>query len=329
MFLISRNTTLESANKIKIFIADEINSKGTDNLKRAGFNVIIKYGLDNDSLLNFIAQKSNYTSNHTPPSVLIIRTIRKLDKAIIKKLDGHTNVRLLGTASSGYDNIDVAFARSIGMEVLSSPEGSYISAAEHTFALIHNIAKNIENADMDMKEGIFDFKRYSNFELNGKSIGIIGVGRVGSYVAKIARSFNMQILGNDIKSSLKNKYKWIKFVSLKSLLKSSDIITIHTPLDNTTRHLLNSENLSLIKQGAILINCSRGGTIEEKALLKLLKQNKIYAGIDVFEKEPDFNIAFSGLSNVVLTPHLAGKTKESKEKMSYQLSERIIRYFKK
>jgi len=318
---------MKSATKIKIFIADEIHSSGIDNLKRSGFDVITKSGLDNNSLLKFISQSSPITQDKTSPSVLIIRTIRKLDKSLIKKLYELTNIRILCTASSGYDNIDVDYARNLGMKVLSSPEGSYISAAEHTFALILDIAKNIENAGKDMKSGIFDFKRYNNFELNGKTIGIIGVGRVGSTVAKIARSFNIKILGNDIKKSLTNKYKWIKFVSLNKLLSSSDIVTIHTPLDNTTRHLLNSGNLKFLKKGAILINCSRGGTIEESALLRLLKQNKIYAGIDVFEKEPEFNKEFSKLNNVVLTPHLAGKTRESKEKMSLQLSERIIMYF--
>lgn len=315
--------------KIKIFAADEIHPKGIDNLKKAGFNVITKYGLDNNSLLKLISKESPSTKNYTPKSVLIVRTIRKLNKEFIKKLNEFTNVRILCTASSGFDNIDVDYAHSLGMKILSSPEGSYISAAEHTFGLILDIAKNIEYADKDMKKGIFDFKRYNNFELNGKTIGIIGVGRVGSTVAKIARSFNMEILGNDIKKSLVNKYKWIKFVSLKSLLIAADIVTIHTPLDKTTRHLLNSKNIINLKKGVILINCSRGGTIEETSLLKLLKQNKIYAGIDVFEKEPDFNKQFIGLKNVVLTPHLAGKTRESKENMSFQLSERIVKYFEK
>ena len=315
-----------SSNSVNIFIADEIHPSGINHLKKAGFNVIQKTGLSNNELLKFII-KTSPKEPHTK-SVLIIRTIRKLDKSIIKSLNELTNVRVLCTASSGFDNINVDYAHSLGMKVLSSPEGSYISAAEHTFALILDIAKNIECADSDMKKGIFDFKRYSNFELYGKTIGIIGVGRVGSHVAKIARAFNMNILGNDIKKTLQNKYKWIKFVSLNNLLKSSDLITIHTPLDKSTRHLLNSENLINVKQGAILINCSRGGTIEESGLLRLLKQNKIYAGIDVFENEPDFNKQFTGLKNVVLTPHLAGKTKESKEKMSYQLAERIVKYFK-
>jgi phosphoglycerate dehydrogenase-like enzyme len=180
-----------------------------------------------------------------------------------------------------------------------------------------------------MKKGEFA-AHFKNFELLGKTIGIVGVGRVGSYVARIARSFNMNILGNDIKSSVVKKYKWIKFLSLNKLLRTSDIISIHTPLDKTTVNLLNRNNLQLLKKNAILINCARGGIVSENDLLDFLKKKRFYyAGIDVYVNEPKVNPKFRTLQNVVLTPHLAGKTVESKQRISVQLAEKIVSYFSK
>ena len=161
-----------------------------------------------------------------------------------------------------------------------------------------------------------------------KTVGIIGVGKVGSHAAKLCKSFGAKIIGNDIKKSLKYKYNWIIFKELTELLKVSDIVSIHTPLDRTTRNLLNKNRLRIMKKNAVLINCARGGIVDENELIRLLKSNKIYyAGIDVFENEPDINKNFKRTKNVILTPHLAGKTVESKERISVQLAERIISHY--
>ncbi len=180
-----------------------------------------------------------------------------------------------------------------------------------------------------MKRGIFDNISRINTELYCRTIGIIGVGRIGSLVAKYSRAFGMKVIGNDINPKLKNKYKWIKFVSLNQLLKASDVITIHTPLDDSTYHLINKSNIHQMKSDSIFINCSRGGTVDEMALIKLLQKKKLrYAGLDVFENEPGFNKQFRKLDNVILSPHTAGKTVESKKRMSILAAENIIRQYK-
>ena len=191
--------------------------------------------------------------------------------------------------------------------------------------MLLSFMKKIPQKSSEMKKGVFN-SNYSNSEIFGKTIGIIGVGRIGSRVAKIARAFGMNVLGNDIKSSLQNKYPWIKFVQLNKLLASSDFVTVHTPLDKTTYHLLSGNNLKLLKPESILVNCARGGIVDESALIEILKSKKIAgACLDVFENEPDFNKKLAKLDNVLLTPHLAGKTAESKRRMAVLTASNIIR----
>lgn len=312
---------------IKIFIADLIHPSGITLLEENGFDVIKAYSLSNKKLIKFISFFKNPASD-TKNSVLILRTIRKLSKSDISSISRSSDIKLICAASSGYDNIDLKEAKKNNIHVMNVPDGTSIPAAEHTIALLLSITKNLVPANSDMKKGTFDFSRYSNNELFGKTIGIIGVGRVGSKVAKIAVAFGMNVIGNDINKKLAAKFRWIKFVSLKRLLETSDVITVHTPLDRTTKDLINSSNLKSVKKSCIILNCARGGIINETALINSLKHNRIfYTGIDVFENEPGFRKEFSKLQNVILTPHLAGKTVESKERVSRQLAGRITQYF--
>jgi D-3-phosphoglycerate dehydrogenase len=311
---------------VKIFVADKIHTKGIEMLKRAGFKLIECYGLTNDLLIKSIKIESSIEDYFSCLIVRSVRSIRKKDVDVLLK----TPVRLICTASSGFDNIDIKYCKSHRIKVLNVPYGNYISAGEHTVALMLNILKSVSIADSDMKKGLFKSLSYKNFDLSGKKVGIIGVGKVGSYVAKICKAFDAEVLGNDIKKSLKYRYKWVKFKKLNDLLRESDIVTIHTPLDETTRNLLNNERLKKLKRGSILINCARGGIVDEKALIRLLKSRKIYyAALDVFVNEPNFKKDFIKLKNVLLTPHLAGKTIESTERISVQLAERIIGNFGK
>jgi D-3-phosphoglycerate dehydrogenase len=310
-----------------VFIADEIHSKGLELLGSNGFEVVKVLGLKNPELIKFISNFNSLNLTRKNPG-LVIRSIRAFRKPDISSLKKLTGVRLLCTASSGFDNIDVAAAAKLGIDVLNVPEANYLSAAEHTIAMILAIVKNIALANSDMKAGLFDYKRYNNSELSGKTIGIIGVGHVGSQVAGFCRSFGMNILGNDIKKNVAAKYKWIKFVSKEKLLSESDFVTVHTPLDPTTKDMINSRRLKLIKKSAVVINCARGGIVNEKALIAALRSKRVgYAGLDVFESEPNFNKAFCKLPNVILTPHLAGKTAQSRIRISTQLAESIVRYY--
>jgi len=314
---------LRKLNKIKIFLADEIHGKGISILKTKGFEIINCSCLTNEKLLRFISHAQS-----TFPSGLIIRSGRTIDRYFIDQIK-NTGLKLICTASSGSDNIDVLYSLRKGIAVLNVPYGNFVSTAEHTFAIILAITKNIIDAHKKMKEGRFE-PSFGNVELFGKAIGIIGVGRVGSYVARLARSFNMKILGNDIDKSLIKKHKWIKFVPLRELIKSSDIVTLHTPLDSSTLNLLNKANMRYMKRNAILVNCARGGIVNERDLIDYLKNKRLqYAGIDVFENEPEINPRFRSLQKAVLTPHMAGKTAESRERISVQLAERIALFFRK
>lgn len=312
---------------INIYVADEIDPEASDLLVKKGFNVFGFTGLDNDNLVKLISTKAKPVPKK---SALIIRSTRQIGKVMAEKISKLTDVKLICTVSSGFDNINLAACKKLQISVLNIPGGNRISAGEFTIALILSIAKNLHAADRTMKSGLFDNKRITNMELHGKTLGIIGVGRIGSHVAEIARAMGMKIVGNDIDKKLKTRYKWIKFTDLESLLKSSDIVTIHTPLDESTYRLINSENIALMQKHSVLINCARGAVIDEAALLESLTNGRIYyAGVDVFENEPEFNPFFSRLNNVILTPHIAGKTVESKKRMSLKAAENIIKFYSK
>ncbi|MBL8016605.1 MAG: 3-phosphoglycerate dehydrogenase [Ignavibacteria bacterium] len=309
--------------KINIFAADFVHPHGIELLKKK-FNVFVLPPLDNTALLK---ELSSYGAAR---GALVVRSTRKVDSAFLRSLAEKTNIDLVCTVSSGYDNIDLDACKKFKIKAMNVAGANSIAAAEFTMALILAITKNIVPADRDMKKGKFESGAFSNTELNGKTIGIIGVGRIGSKVAKLSRAFGMNVLGNDIKASVRSKHKSIRFVSLNTLLAGSDFVTIHTPLDGSTHNLLNSTNLKSLKKEAVIINCSRGGTIDERALLKALKSGKAaYAGIDVFENEPAFNRQFARLSNVLITPHLAGKTIESKERMAVEAARKIIKFYTK
>lgn len=312
--------------KVNIFLADELHPAGIDLLKKH-FAVNSCPGMTNPSLLKTIALHSN---DDSVKQALIIRSVRNIGKTELEFIQKRTNISLICTVSAGFDNLDVFRAAKLGINVMNVAGANSTSAAEFTWALILAITKRLHKADSMMKSGVFNYYGFSNTELKGKTIGIIGVGNIGSKVARIAKAFGMKILGNDIKPALKKKYPYVKFVSLKKLLTYSDVVTIHTPLDDSTKHLINRNNIRLMQKHAVLINCSRGGTADEKALIAALKSGRIsYAGIDVFENEPAFNKTLAKMNNVLLTPHLAGKTVESKERMAVAAAEKIIRFYKK
>lgn len=316
--------SLKQFSGYKIFAADKIHPIGLSILRKAGFKICEKYTLDNERLFDFIRE---FTSRNDFSSCLIIRSVREFNQSEIEILS-KLSIKVICTASSGYDNIPIETCKKYSIKVINVPEGNYISAAEHTAALLLCIFKSIKQADSDMKAGKFENLRYTNYELFGKTVGIIGVGRVGSHVAKLCRAFGAKILGNDIKKTLAHIYRWIEFKELDELLKASDIVTVHTPLDVSTRNLLNPRRLGLLKRNSVVLNCARGGIINEKALVSRLKSGKIYyAGIDVFQNEPKVRAEFRKLNNVLLTPHLAGKTVESSRRISVQLAECIIKHY--
>jgi D-3-phosphoglycerate dehydrogenase len=230
--------------------------------------------------------------------------------------------------SKGTDHIDTDFAKQRKIKIINSESGNTISAAEHTLALILNILKNINLSDKLVRQRKFTFYNYSRSELYGKTVGVIGFGRVGSHTGKLIKAFGGNVIANDIKRSVKLKHRDFSFRRLDYLLRKSDIISIHIPLNKDNVNFIDGKKIEQMKNGVILINTSRGGVIEEESLIKNLQSGKIgNAGLDVFRNEPYTDKRFLKMKNVLLTNHIGGKTTESINRMLTEISKKVNKFF--
>ncbi|MBM4157380.1 MAG: hypothetical protein FJ216_01210 [Ignavibacteria bacterium] len=302
--------------KIKILIADDISLSGLKYISKKNFTVKKLFNKTNKEILS-----AGLFFN-----VIVIKSSRLTDDTFIR----NSGVEVIATCSKGIDHIDGDSAKKNNVKIINSDNGNYISTGEHTFALILSIAKQMKTSEKKIREGNFIDRKYPRYELYGKKIGVIGVGKVGGYVVRLAKAFGMQVLANDIDRKVIKKYSGLRFVPLEYLLKNSDIVTLHIPLNKKNENFLSRDRLYLLRKQAVLINTSRGKIVDEITLISLLKRKKIfYAGIDVFESEPYINRNFLHLDNVVLTNHIAGKTLESKERTSCEIFRKIKEYYKK
>jgi len=252
------------------------------------------------------------------------------------KIDGEVldaagkQLKIVANYAVGYDNIDVPAAKERKVFVSNTPGVLTEAVAEHTFALLLAVAKRIVEADRFVREGKFkqwEPKGFLGPQIWGKTIGIIGLGRIGSFVAQIARGgFNMEILYYDVKKNEEFEMRFsAKYHEVPTLLKNSDFVTLHVPLMPATHHLIGAKELGQMKEGAILINTSRGPIVDEVALVEGLKAKKIAgAGIDVYEHEPQLTPGLADLPNIVMTPHTASATHEARSAMSRIAAENII-----
>lgn len=299
---------------IKVLIADEIDLAGIKKLSRDKYTIKTEFGISNDDIEKFYA---NY-------DVLVIRSIRKITKGFLD----NTSFKVIATCSKGTDHIDTDYAGRLGVSIINAEDSNHISAAEHTIGLILAIFKKILLSDKLIREGNFSDYDFERNELFGKSIGIVGFGKVGSYVGNLCKAFGMKVYANDIEKSVKLNNKNFEFKSLNFILKNCDVITIHIPLNKKNYYFFSKEKLMKINKKSILINTSRGDVIDEKILLRMLKEGKIkYSGLDVFSNEPSIDKGFRHLSNVVLTNHTAGKTQESRRRISENIFLSINNYF--
>jgi len=242
-------------------------------------------------------------------------------------------LRIISNYGVGYDNIDVAAAKKRGIVVTNTPGAASESVAEHTFMLILACAKQVVEADKFVRLG--KYKRWDPYafvspQVWGKTIGIIGLGKIGTFVGNIAyEGFKMNVLYCDLEKSEDFELLYgAKFCDLKTLLSEADFISIHCPLNDKTKHLIGKEQFKLMKKGAILVNTGRGAIVNEEALIWALSENKIAgAGLDVFEHEPDISEALRLLPNVILTPHSASATLETRIAMSKIAAQNIINVF--
>lgn len=255
---------------------------------------------------------------------LVIRSRTQVTAEIIK---AGKNLQVIARAGIGTDNIDVEEATRRGIYVINSPEGNITSAAEHTFALILSLARHIPQADNNVRNNLWKKGLPLGVELEGKTIGIIGAGKVGSKVANYAFNFGMKILIFDpyVKPE---KFPNFKFVDLDTLLSNADIVTIHVPLNDATRNLIGRRELRKMKKTSFLINTSRGEVIDETALVEALKENIIGgAALDVFKKEPLTDNQLQKLPNVILTPHMGASTEEAQIKVATDIAKKLVDFF--
>ncbi len=302
---------------MRVLIADPISKSGIETLSKY-CKVDIKTGLSKEELIEIIP---GYEA-------LVVRSETKVDRDII--LAGK-NLKIIGRAGVGVDNIDINSATERGIIVVNAPEGNTISACEHTFALMLALARNIPDANASLKKGEWKRKEFIGIELYGKTLGVIGLGRIGLAVSQRALSFGMEVIGYDPYITKERIVEMgIKPVSLDELYASSDFITIHTPLTSDTKNLIDKSAFLKMKRGVRIINCARGGIINEQDLIWAIEEGIVAgAAIDVFEKEPPPSGSPILKNNkIIVTPHLGASTIEAQERVSQIVVEDIIRLFR-
>lgn len=301
----------------KILISDSVDKKCTEILKAAGFDVDLKTDLTKEELENTIADYN----------ALIVRSSTQVDASLVDKME---SMEVIGRAGAGVDNIDVKAATRKGILVMNTPGGNTISAAEHTIALMLTALRKIPQANISLHLKKWDRKRFKGSELFGKTLGLIGLGKIGKEVAIRAKAFGMKVISYDplVSAEVVSDLD-IQLVSLEDIWKNADIISVHTPLNDRTKYLISYNELSKCKTGVVIINCARGAIVNEKDLLKTLKEGKVSAaGLDVFETEPpDFQLGLIQHPAVVSTPHLGASTEEAQQKVAVQIAEQIVGYF--
>ncbi|WP_078391220.1 phosphoglycerate dehydrogenase [Shouchella patagoniensis] len=254
---------------------------------------------------------------------LLIRSATTVSDDLIKKMP---NLKIIARAGVGVDNVDVQAATKHGVVVINAPDGNTISTAEHTFAMISSLVRNIPQANASVKQGKWDRKLYQGVELRGKTLGIVGFGRIGTQLAKRAQAFEMSVLVYDPFLTAERAEKLgIEQGDLQHVLSTADIITVHTPLTKETKGLLNMKTIPLTKPGVFLINCARGGIIDEQALKYFLNNGHVAgAALDVFSEEPATDRELIDHPRVVATPHIAASTKEAQLNVAAQVSEEVL-----
>jgi len=298
---------------MKILITEPISQEGKEIFEKEGFEIIEKMNLEKEELKLALQGVD----------AVVVRSKTKIDREIIEAAD---KLKVIGRAGIGLDNVDLTAAEEKNIEVLNTPEAPVISVAELTLGLILACSRNIKRATLSLKEGKWEKEKLEGMEIYGKTLGIIGLGRIGKEVAKRAISLGMKVIFYDPNVDY---FPETEKVDLDALYSSSDIITVHTPLIPQTSHLISKDAFLKMKDNVIFINCARGGIVDEEALYEALTQGKIFAaGLDVFEKEPAIGNKLIYLPNVVVTPHLGSQTKEGQLRVGKEIAEKVTKALK-
>ena len=300
----------------RVLVSDSLSSKGLEILEGAkNLKYDLKPGLSPEELKKAIPEYD----------AVIIRSETKLKADLI---EAGRRLKVIGRAGIGLDNVDLPAATKKGIVVMNTPQENAIAAAEHTIAMILSVSRKIPQATASMKAGKWEKKRFMGVELYTKTFGLIGIGVIGTIVADRARGLKMKVIGYDpyLSKEVAEK-KGVDMVSLDELLERSDFISIHTPLTDETRNLIDKKAFSKMKKGVILVNCARGGIVNEKDLYEAIQEGKVAgAALDVFEKEPSIGNPLLELEGVISTPHLGAATEEAQENVAIAIAQQVVEF---
>ncbi len=305
---------------MKVLISDNLAPVGEKILRDEGLEVDVKTGLPPEELKAIIPEYDG----------LVIRSATKVREDII---EAATKLKVVGRAGIGLDNVDIPAASQKGIVVMNAPDGNATTAAEHTISMIMSLSRNIPQATASMKAGKWEKKSFMGREVTGKTLGIVGIGRIGSIVANRAQGLKMKVIAYDphMPPELVEKIG-AELVDLEELAKRSDFISVHTPLTKETHHLLSTEFFANMNKDAMFVDCARGGVVDEDALYQALSEEQIAgAALDVFEKEPTTleTTPLLGLPNFICTPHLGASTSEAQENVASAIAKQMSDYLLK
>jgi D-3-phosphoglycerate dehydrogenase len=295
---------------IKILVSDKIFDDGLKLLEGKGYQVTRAWDMPKAELPKIIADYD----------VLIVRSATKVKGEL---LDNAKKLRVIGRAGEGLDNVDYEKAKTMGIALVNTPHVSYMSVAELTIGHLLALARNIVQGTTSLREGKWEKEKLMGNEVNGKTLGVIGCGYIGKTVERLAISLGMKVLPVE-------ECVYDRFVPLGEMLPQADFITIHVPLTPHTKHMISTKEFNLMKDGVMLIDCSRGGVVDQEALYQALVSGKVAgAALDVFEEEPPKNNKLFTLNNVIATPHMGAQTHEAQLKASTQIAKAVIEALEK
>jgi D-3-phosphoglycerate dehydrogenase len=299
----------------RVLISDKLSPAAVAIFKERGVHVDVRPGLDKDELANIIGEYDGLA-------------IRSNTKVTAKLLEKATRLKVVGRAGIGVDNVDIPAATARGVIVMNTPFGNSITTAEHAIAMMFALAREIPAADASTQAGKWEKNRFMGVEITAKTLGIIGCGNIGSITASRALGLKMRVVAFDpFLSEERAQELGVEKVDLEALLARSDFITLHTPLTAQTKNILSAENLAKTKKGVRIINCARGGLVDEVALRAALDSGHVAgAAFDVFSEEPAKTNPLFGHPNVVATPHLGASTSEAQENVALQVAEQMSDY---
>ena len=294
----------------KVLISDKIFEEGIKLLEEKGYQVTRAWDTPKTELPKIIADYD----------VLIVRSATKVKEEL---LDNAKKLKVIGRAGEGLDNIDFKKVNSLGIALVNTPHVSFMSVAELTIGHLLALARSIVQGTISLREGKWEKEKLIGTEVNGKTLGIIGCGYIGKTVERLAISLGMNVLGVE-------ECVYDRFVPLAEMLPQADFITIHVPLTPHTKHMISTREFNMMKDGVMLIDCSRGGVVDQEALYQALVSGKVKgAALDVFEDEPPENSKLLTLNNVIATPHVGAQTYEAQLKASVQIAKRVIEALEK